>query len=73
MSLIEKLSEKIDLLLDKTNNQELEIQDLRLKISTLIAQSEEKDRQISTLYEEIANKDKSVQSLYDKIQEVLDK
>lgn len=73
MSLIEKLSEKIDLLLERTNNQELEIQQLRTKLSTLMAQNEEKDRQISTLYEELANKDKSVQGLYDKIQEVLEK
>lgn len=73
MSLIEKLSEKIDLLLERTSAQELEIQQLRTKISTLMAQNEEKDRQISTLYEELANKDKNVQGLFDKIQEVLEK
>lgn len=73
MSLIEKLSEKIDLLLERTNMQELEIQQLRTKLSTSLAQNEEKDRQISTLYEELANKDKSVQELYNKVQEVLEK
>ncbi|PAF53135.1 DUF904 domain-containing protein [Helicobacter sp. 13S00482-2] len=73
MSLIEKLSEKIDLLLEKTNTQEIENQELRLKIATLVAQNEEKDKQISMLYEEIANKDKDVGNLYEKIQEVLEK
>lgn len=73
MSLIEKLSEKIDLLLERANTQEAEIQQLRTKLSALMAQNEEKDRQISTLYEELANKDKNVQGLYDKIQEVLEK
>lgn len=73
MSLIEKLSEKIDDLLQKLKTQDCELEELRLKNTTLIAQNDEKSRQISSLYEEIALKDKDLQNLYDKIQEVLEK
>ena len=69
--LLEKLNEKIDALLQSSQNQKNEIQELRLKVATLTTQNEEKDRQISQLYEQIAQKDAEVQKIYEKVQPAL--
>ncbi|RDU72816.1 DUF904 domain-containing protein [Helicobacter anseris] len=69
--LLEKLNTKVDELLQTIQEQKNELQALRLKITTLTTQNEEKDRQISQLYEQIAQKDSEVQKIYEKIQSVL--
>lgn len=66
--LLEKLDKKIDELLQIIQGQKSEIQSLRLKVTTLTTQNEEKDRQISQLYEQIAQKDSEIQKIYEKIQ-----
>lgn len=69
--LLEKLNTKVDELLQTIQEQKNELQALRLKITTLTTQNEEKDRQISQLYEQIAQKDSEVQKIYEKIQSAL--
>lgn len=69
--LLEKLNTKVDELLQTIQEQKNELQTLRLKITTLTTQNEEKDRQISQLYEQIAQKDSEVQKIYEKIQSAL--
>ncbi|WP_104696887.1 MULTISPECIES: DUF904 domain-containing protein [unclassified Helicobacter] len=69
--LLEKLNQKIDELLQIIQEQKNELQSLRLKVTTLTTQNEEKDRQISQLYEQIAQKDSEIQKIYEKIQENL--
>lgn len=69
MSVLERLSQKIDDLLSKMEKLEKEIEGLQLENSALINQSSEKDRQINTLYEELASRDRGYEDLINKIDE----
>ncbi len=69
MSVLERLTQKVDDLLDKINELYGEIDKLRLDNSTLITESQEKDRQINELYEELASRDRHYENLINKIDE----
>ncbi len=69
MSILERLTQRIDELLTRLNELNSEIEGLRLENSTLASESSEKDRQINALYEELAARDRSYESLITKIDE----
>lgn len=67
MSILERLTQRVDELLNRFDELNSEIEKLQLEKSTLIAESQEKDRQINTLYEELASRDRSYEELINKI------
>ncbi|MGX3011748.1 hypothetical protein ACWIUD_09375 [Helicobacter sp. 23-1044] len=69
MSILERLSQRIDELLQRLNEQGKEIESLRLENSALNSEKAEKDKQINALYEELASRDRSYENLIDKIDE----
>lgn len=69
MSILERLTQRVDELLQRLSEQGKEIENLRLENSTLNTEKAEKDRQINALYEELASRDRSYENLIDKIDE----
>lgn len=69
MSILERLTQRVDELLQRLSEQGKEIENLRLENSTLNTEKAEKDRQINALYEELAARDRSYENLIDKIDE----
>lgn len=69
MSILERLTQRVDELLQRLSEQGKEIENLRLENSTLSTEKAEKDRQINALYEELASRDRSYENLIDKIDE----
>ncbi|RAX55254.1 hypothetical protein CCY99_00715 [Helicobacter sp. 16-1353] len=69
MSILERLTQRIDELLNRLNELNNEIEKLQLENSALITESQEKERQINTLYEELALRDRSYEDLINKIDE----
>lgn len=69
MSILERLTQRVDELLQRLESLNAEIQGLRLDNSALSSQCAEKDRQINALYEELAARDRSYESLINKIDE----
>lgn len=69
MSILERLTQRVDELLQRLGEQSKEIENLRLENSTLHTEKTEKDRQINALYEELAARDRSYENLIDKIDE----
>ncbi|MGX2983673.1 hypothetical protein [Helicobacter sp. 23-1045] len=69
MSILERLSQRIDELLQRLSEQGKEIESLRLENSALNSEKAEKDKQINALYEELASRDRSYENLIDKIDE----
>lgn len=69
MSILERLSQRVDELLQRLNELHKEIESLRLENSALNSEKTEKDRQINALYEELAARDRSYESLINKIDE----
>lgn len=67
MSILERLTQRVDELLNRFDELNSEIEKLQLEKSALIAESQEKDRQINTLYEELASRDRSYEELINKI------
>ncbi len=71
LSVIDKLSEKIDTLLAKLKNLEEENARLRNEIVSIKAQNEAKDAQIAKLNEEVAMKDLEIEEVIGKIEAIL--
>ncbi len=71
LSLIDKLSQKIDALLAKLKHLEEENNRLRNEVVSLKAQSEAKDAQINKLNEELAMKDLEIEEVIGKIEAML--
>ncbi len=71
LSLIDKLSDKIDALLAKLKHLEEENSRLRNEVVSLKAQSEAKDAQIAKLNEELAMKDLEIEEVIGKIEAML--
>lgn len=69
MSILERLTQRVDELLSRLDELNREIESLRLENSTLNTEKAEKDRQINALYEELAARDRSYESLINKIDE----
>lgn len=69
MSILERLTQRVDELIARINELHNEVEKLRLDNSALISESSEKDRQINALYEELASRDRSYESLINKIDE----
>ncbi|MDE6885534.1 MAG: hypothetical protein K2P17_00610 [Helicobacteraceae bacterium] len=69
MSILERLTQKVDELLNKLDEQHNEIERLRLENSALISETKEKDIQINNLYEELASRDRSYENIINKIDE----
>lgn len=69
MSILERLTQRVDELLNRLNELHKEIETLRLENSALMSEQSEKDRQINALYEELANRDRSYENLINKIDE----
>lgn len=69
MSILERLTQRVDELLQRLGEQSKEIENLRLENSALNTEKAEKDRQINALYEELASRDRSYENLIDKIDE----
>ena len=69
MSILERLTQRVDELLQRLGEQSKEIENLRLENSALNTEKAEKDRQINALYEELAARDRSYENLIDKIDE----
>lgn len=69
MSILERLTQRIDELLAKLNSLNGEIEKLRVENSTLASESQEKDYQINALYEELASRDRAYEELINKIDE----
>lgn len=69
MSILERLTQRVDELLQRLGEQGKEIENLRLENSALNTEKAEKDRQINALYEELAARDRSYENLIDKIDE----
>jgi len=71
LSLIDKLSDKIDALLAKLKHLAEENSRLRNEVVSLKAQSEAKDAQIAKLNEELAMKDLEIEEVIGKIEAML--
>lgn len=69
MSILERLTQRVDELIARINELHNEVEKLRLDNSALASESSEKDRQINALYEELASRDRSYESLINKIDE----
>ncbi len=69
MSILERLTQRVDELLNRLDELHKEIEALRLENSALVSERSEKDRQINALYEELANRDRSYENLINKIDE----
>lgn len=67
MSILERLTQRVDELLNKLDELNSEMEKLRLENSALVTESQEKERQINTLYEELASRDRSYEDLINKI------
>ena len=69
--IMEKLSHKIEQMLQKISSQKLEIDSLRTKVRELEADKEAKESQISNLYEMLGSQKKGIEDLFSKIDESL--
>ena len=69
--IMEKLSQKIEQMLQKISSQKLEIDSLRTKVRELEADKEAKEAQISNLYEMLGSQKKGIEDLFSKIDESL--
>ena len=69
--IMEKLSQKIEQMLQKISSQTLEIDTLRTKVRELEADKEAKESQISNLYEMLGSQKKGIEDLFSKIDESL--
>lgn len=69
--IMEKLSQKIEQMLQKISSQRLEIDSLRNKVRELEADKEAKESQISNLYEMLGSQKKGIEDLFSKIDESL--
>ncbi|WP_394995462.1 hypothetical protein [uncultured Helicobacter sp.] len=69
--IMEKLSQKIEQMLQKISSQKLEIDSLRTKVRELEADKEAKESQISNLYEMLGSQKKGIEDLFSKIDESL--
>ncbi|HIV49221.1 hypothetical protein [uncultured Helicobacter sp.] len=69
--IMEKLSHKIEQMLQKISDQKLEIDSLRNKIRELEADNQAKETQISDLYALLGSQKKGIEDLFSKIEEGL--
>lgn len=69
MSILERLTQRVNELLSRIDELRNEVERLRLENSALVSESSEKDRQINSLYEELASRDRSYEDLINKIDE----
>ncbi len=67
MSILERLTQRVDELLNRLDELHNENRKLQLENSALITESQEKERQINALYEELASRDRSYEDLINKI------
>lgn len=65
--IMEKLSHKIEEMLQKISSQKLEIDSLRDKIRALEEDNQAKETQISNLYELLGSQKKGIEDLFNKI------
>ena len=69
MSVLERLTQKVNELLGRLDELSAENKRLQLENNTLITESQEKDRQINALYDELALRDIGYEDLINKIDE----
>ena len=69
MSVLERLTQKVNELLGRLDELNAENKRLQLENNTLITESQEKDRQINALYDELALRDIGYEDLINKIDE----
>lgn len=69
MSVLERLTQKVDELLSKLDELHDENKKLQLENNALITESQEKDRQINALYDELALRDRGYEDLISRIDE----
>lgn len=67
MSILERLSQRVDDLLNRMEMLQEEIKKLQLENSALLTESQEKERQINALYEELASRDRGYEEIKEKI------